>query len=174
MSQHVIVMPHGFVRVARTTSAILTGLFMVLSAGSAGAADLPARKAGLWELSKSTADDPRPLPKVFQCTDAATDASLAENAFLAEYLGCSEQSSRRDGDGWVIEATCESEAGPVKHTTRLSGDFQKGYTMAQVATFADLGMTVSQDVTAVYVGVCDGGLKPGEISVSGMAYPLPE
>ena len=136
------------------------------------ASDLPQRAAGLWELKKAVADEPRALPAILQCSDAATDAALGANAFLAKTDSCERIEVARDGDKWRIESLCNSEAGPVEEVTLLSGDFDSGYTMEQVATFSDYDMEVRQTVTARRIGDCGAGQEPGNVYIGGQAFSL--
>lgn len=145
----------------------------IFAPAMARAADLPERAPGLWKLSRTVVDDSRPQPKVLQCSDAETDAALAENAFLAEYLGCSEMTSRAEGDGWIIEATCDTDAGPAETVARLTGDFSTGYEVSQTSRFPDLGISVTQTTKAAYLGDCEADLSPGQIFIGGAAFSLP-
>ena len=66
--------------------------------GTFSADDLPSRAPGLWELVKNVVDDPRPLPAMRQCTDAATDRMLGGN--IGDLLAVRQYLDARRG-GWA-------------------------------------------------------------------------
>ena len=76
---------------------IYTAFFVVIFATSASAAELPARKAGLWEIASSASG--RSM-KMQQCIDASTDQALQSRGGAAGGNDCSKRDVQRSGAQW--------------------------------------------------------------------------
>jgi len=88
----------------------------ILVSASAAAAELPVRKAGLWELRVAVDGVNDPDQTMQQCTDQATDKAMmaAFSGIQAEV--CSKQETKAVGDTIVIEAVCR--IGPITMNSR--------------------------------------------------------
>jgi hypothetical protein len=134
------------------------------------ALDLPARKAGLWEL-KMTGESAQMPPQVMQqCIDAATDKTMNEKFSGAQGM-CSKQELRKSGNTIVAEASCKS--GDMATTTQsvFDGDFDSAYTV-KIATTIEGGAArpslsgkTNMTIEAKWLGPCKAGQKPGDIEM---------
>jgi Protein of unknown function (DUF3617) len=127
-----IVMPVGVHRESRfvrleTLMGRLGMAFVVLAcAVPALAADLPARKAGLWEMT--TTANGRTLP-IKQCIDAATDQAMQANASPASQRSCSKRDIQKSGDTTTVDSVCTTDGKTLTHHMVITGSFESGYTM---------------------------------------------
>lgn len=133
------------------------------------ALDLPARKAGLWEL-KMTHENAQVPPQVMQqCIDAATDKAMNEK-FSGGQGMCSKQDIRKSGNTIVAESSCKT--GDVATTTRavFEGDFNSAYTvkisMEGGAARPPSGGKTSMTIEAKWLGPCKAGQRPGDVEMS--------
>lgn len=135
------------------------------------ALDLPARKAGLWEL-KMTHDNAQAPPQIMQnCIDAATDKAMNEK-FSGGQGMCSKQDIRKSGNTIVAESSCKT--GDMAMTMRavFYGDFDSAYTVKVSttneggATRPPVGGTTNMTIEARWLGPCKAGQKPGDIEMS--------
>jgi hypothetical protein len=132
----------------------------------AAADELPARKAGLWELTRSA---PRPeFPSTVQkiCLDANTDALLYKAGTSWGRQACSKLDIHRSGSRVEVNSVCK--IGPSQATTHhvmtLSGD--NAY-HEDIAVHFDppVGKTSDSTTTqdAKWIGACPADMKPGDI-----------
>jgi Protein of unknown function (DUF3617) len=135
------------------------------------ALDLPARKAGLWEL-KLTHESGQAPPQVMQhCIDAATDKAMNEK-FSGGQGMCSKQDIRKSGTTIVAESSCKT--GDMAMTTRavFDGDFNSAYTvkisteMEGSAARPPVGGKTNMTMEAKWLGPCKAGQKPGDVEMS--------
>ena len=78
------------------------GLLMVLAAWPAAAADMPARKPGLWEIKMNFENRDVPGQSMQQCIDAATDAIMQSSASNIGSQNCSKRDVVKSGDTMTI------------------------------------------------------------------------
>jgi hypothetical protein len=150
--------------------AALIGLLILAGSFAPATADelnLPARKAGLWQMSMAVAGFPMVTK---QCVDAATDKAMMQKSFARNADKCSEFTSARKGTTITVDATCSLAGGAVARTHAvISGDFQSEYTVdattdmtggpAQVPRHSE----IRQDVK--WLGACPANMKPGDIEM---------
>jgi Protein of unknown function (DUF3617) len=139
--------------------------------------DLPARRAGHWEIRIVT-EKPAGAPTMDTqvCLDAATDRELMEFGLRISKDACSRFDMKRTGGNLVIDSQCTF--GPVSSTTRtiMSGDFQTTYTIRIEGKTDGLPLSNTpkgpQDMslvqTARWTGAtCPDGMKPGDFTLPG-------
>ena len=138
----------------------------------ATAADLPSRKAGLWEITMTVAGL-NMTQTVKQCIDAATDAKMLEMGKESQAqpgMKCTSGGPRKDGAGYVAESSCSGNG--TKMTTRsvFTGDFQSTYRSESttkftppVSGFSEQKMTMD----AHWKGPCEAGQRPGDMIMPG-------
>ena len=152
----------------------------LVCAAPAAAIDLPARKAGLWEI-KMTMDD-RNLPaQTFQhCIDAETDKLMNSFGGAMRQDMCSKQDVQQVGSTYVVDSVCK--LGPSTTTSHgvVSGDFSSAYTV-KVTSKREGGLdipglnvpgllgdaTSHTTIDAKWTGACKADQKPGDIVVAG-------
>ena len=137
----------------------------VVFAGPAAALDLPARKAGLWEIKMVLEDSKMAPPVMQQCIDATTDKLLQEK-FSVGQESCSRHDVSRSGSTIVIDATCKF--GDMATTTHavFEGDFDSAYTV-KIATTLGGGAKKNMTMQARWLGSCKPGQKPGDVEMPG-------
>jgi uncharacterized protein DUF3617 len=124
----------------------------VVCATPAAALDLPARKAGLWEIKMTLEDAKVPGPAMQQCVDAATDKLLHEK-FSVGQESCSKHEVSRSGGTIVIDSEFE-------------GDFDSAYTV-KVSTTREGGAKHNMTMQAKWLGPCKADQKPGDVEMPG-------
>jgi hypothetical protein len=150
-------------------------VFLILAGVMPAAADeIPARKAGLWEIRTVTLEirtrrensNARPPASFQQCTDAATDRKLMlATGFLSI---CPRNDVLRSSDGFAIDSACTIGDETHKTHTAITGSFDSAYTMTGTYTFAGSAVPtgwaeMTEMKEAKWLGPCTAGQKPGDI-----------
>ena len=99
-------------------------------AGPVMAAELPPRKAGLWEMT-TTSNGRTMLIK--QCLDAATDQAMQENAGLTPERSCSKRDLQKSGDTTTVDSVCTIAGKTLTNHMVITGSFDSGYTMTMTS-----------------------------------------
>ncbi len=99
------------------------------AATSAAALDLPARKAGLWEMTLTFEGRNLPSQVTKSCIDATTDKMMSSFGGGMSQQNCSQQNVRRDGKALIVDSVCQF--GHTKTTSHavVTGSFDSGYTV---------------------------------------------
>jgi hypothetical protein len=113
-------------------------ILTVIGALPAPAAELPTRKAGLWEVKMSFENRNVPGQVIQQCIDAATDQMMQSSAGSATQTACTKRDVQRSGSTITIDATCTVGGKTTNSHSVISGSFDSAYTM-----------TVTSDSTTV-------------------------
>lgn len=137
---------------------------------SAAAADAPARKSGLWEITTSMAGPHGMAQTMQQCIDEKTD-KLTENAGMQEARqNCSKNDIRREGNKVITESVCKMEGTTATTRGEFSGDFSSNYRGDIRSSYnppmqgmKDMQMTIA----AKWLGPCKAGMKPGDVMMPG-------
>jgi hypothetical protein len=147
----------------RTTFAILVSLCVALPAF---AADMPMRKAGLWEI-KSKAGKDATERTMQQCTDAATDQQLTSSSGGMTKEECSKRDVSAKGNVTTIDSVCTS--GGKTHTSHIvvTGSFESAYTADITSKEEGDSKDTNTTLDAKYLGACKSGQKPGDVIMSG-------
>lgn len=133
---------------------------LVLSVTAASAAELPARKAGLWSLSMKNPDGR--TVSMQQCVDPKTDAALQSMSGGIAQRACSKRDIQKSGDTTTIDTVCAIAGKTQTGHTVITGSFDTGYTM--VLTIQTAGMpTRTINMAAKWTGPCAAGQKPGDM-----------
>jgi hypothetical protein len=145
--------------------------FALVSASPATALDLPARKAGLWEIKMAFEGRSIPPQTMQQCIDAATDKQMNSIGGSMAQESCSKQDVQKVGGTIVVDSVCQ--IGPAKMTSHgvISGDFNSAYTVKIASTReggpAVPGMpadgTTNMTMDAKWLGACKADQRPGDI-----------
>jgi hypothetical protein len=140
-------------------------------ASAASAAEMPQRKAGLWDLKMTFESRGVPPQSMQQCVDAATDKLMSSNFGGMTKEACSQQDIKTAGGTIMVDSVCKfGEATTISHAT-ITGSFDSAYTVRVTSTRkggpAIPGMTPGQPVNmtieAKWLGACKAGQKPGDI-----------
>ena len=147
---------------------LLPAILCFLTAGAA-AQDAPKRKSGLWEISMSSPQMPKPMVSR-QCVDEKTD-DFGRGASRGGPEKCSKKSVRREGGNVIVESVCQLEGSTATTRGVFSGDFNASYKGEMTTRFAPpLHGTAESKMSfqARLTGACAPGQKPGDVAVQGM------
>ena len=100
----------------------------LLVAAPALAQEIPARKAGLWEMTMTFEGLGAPPQTMQQCIDAATDKAMQDMSQGVRGQGCSKRETKKVGDTIVFDSVCNMGAGHDLARV-VTGDFNSAYTV---------------------------------------------
>ena len=112
---------------------VACALFAPVVATQAASMDTPKRKPGLWQQTVTTTGLAVPPQSMSMCTDEKTDDLIASRAGQAQE--CQQQSIRREGGAFVVDAVCRSGGTTIRTHGRFSGDFAIRYSGELRSTF---------------------------------------
>jgi hypothetical protein len=134
-------------------------LLVVAGAMPASAADLPPRKAGLWEM-KTTVTSGQ-VVSMQQCIDAKSDEAMQANSTANAQRDCSKRDVQKSGGTITIDSVC-TMAGKARTThTVITGNFDSSYSMAITAQ-SEGAAAHSINIEAKWLGPCGADMKPGD------------
>jgi len=155
----------------RQISAVVLALaFAAVSTACFAAMDIPARKAGLWQVTMTFEGRNLPQQNIKQCIDAATDKMMNSMGGQMSKENCSKQDMQRVGNTIVADSVCKFGAGTSISHAVMTGDFNSAYTvkidskhegamMPGMPARGDTRMTVE----AKWLGPCAADQKPGDM-----------
>jgi len=131
------------------------------------------RKAGLWEMRLSMADNDF-VQTMRLCVDEASEAKMSVWGGQTTKEMCSRNNVTRRPDGtWAFSSVCDmGSGGTVTTAGTASGDFQKRYQVR--AETSTVGAAVPQmnrastlTIDASWQGPCEAGMKGGDMVLPG-------
>ena len=149
--------------------------FTLVCASPAAALDLPARKAGLWELKMNFEGRTIPPQTIQQCIDAATDKQMNSIGGNMGRETCSKQDVQKVGSTIVVDSVCQVGAAKTTSHGVISGDFNSAYTV-KVSSKREGGPAVpgmpadgtsNMSMEAKWLGACKADQKPGDMIMAG-------
>ena len=158
-------MSHRFA-VRATVAVFLSGCLLLPAV--AAAQDMPKRKPGLWQQTVTMSGPGMPPQSMSMCTDEKTDNLITEQAGANK--SCSQQSVRRQGNAYVVDAVCKDGTTTVRTHGTFTGDFASRYSGDLRTTFEPPmhGMKeMNQKIDARWVSPCKPGQKPGDVQMEG-------
>ena len=137
----------------------------------ARAAELPLRKAGLWEMKLVRAGSPLPEVTMQHCTDETTDRDMATAASPLSKEICSKRDTAQTATGYVSDSECSVAGVSMTTHSEITGDFNSAYTV-KTTSHSDrpaggLPGDVVTTIEAKWLGPCKPGQKPGDIVMPG-------
>jgi Protein of unknown function (DUF3617) len=134
-------------------------LLVLAGAVPLSAAELPPRKAGLWEM-KTTVTSGRTI-STQQCVDAKTDEVMQANSATNARRDCSKRDVQKSGSTITIDSVCTTAGKPKTVHTVINGSFDSAYTM--VITSDTEGMPArTLNIESKWLGPCAVDQKPGD------------
>lgn len=140
------------------------------------AAQLPARKPGLWEVTLRS--DDLVLPRrgqmkpqaqtVLMCTDPKVEAVMLF-AVVPGQEHCTSVTSRQlktqPDESWAIHTTCSVHGNPVQAQMQITGDLQSRYHGTYEVKFPNSPISNTGRVVfdGRWLGDCKPGQKPGDM-----------
>ena len=136
----------------------------------ADTAQLPTRKAGLWQIQMQHEGSRIPNMSIEQCTDEAVDREFTSEFAPAAKNTCSKTDIQKTATGYVSESVCTVAGATVTSHAETSGDFNSDYTV-KVTSHSEGGKLGTRDskmtVSAKWAGACKDGQKPGDVVMPG-------
>jgi hypothetical protein len=143
-------------------------LAVIFAAGAAHAQDVPKRKSGLWEITRTTVRT-EGKPKVIQwCIDQKTDNAVYQLAEGMRNESCKVDKMKREGDKLLVDGVCT--LGTTHSTSKthavITGSFDSAYKIESTSIY-DPPMRGkaegSSTMSARWVGPCKPDQKPGDV-----------
>jgi hypothetical protein len=137
----------------------------------AAAAELPIRKAGLWDLKMTIEGRNTAAPAMQHCTDPSTDKLMTSNFGNLGREDCSKRDIQVAGRTITVDSICTFSG--MKMTTHavIGGDFNSAYTVKLTSTReggpAAAGGTTTMTIEAKWLGACKADQKPGDMILPG-------
>jgi hypothetical protein len=144
---------------------------ILFCAAPALALDMPARKAGLWEMKMEFNGRRLPAQVMRQCIDAASDKLMNANFGASAQGACAKQDMHNRGGTITVDSVCKfGDATTTSHAV-VTGSFDSTYTVDVTSTrqggrplpgVAPGGQT-RMTIAAKWLGPCAAGQKPGDV-----------
>jgi hypothetical protein len=145
-------------------------LLAVLPALDAGAAELPVRKPGLWEMKVVKSGSPLPEMTMQHCTDESTDKQMSTGLAPAANDVCSKHEFQRTATGYVTDSVCSVAGVSISSHSDITGDFNSAYTVKSTSHSGGPAGAPRDAVTTIeakWLGACKADQKPGDIVMPG-------
>ena len=151
------------------TRRAISTLLITLVAMPAVAAEMPSRKAGLWEIKTSAGNG----VAIRQCIDPATDQMMQSLAGLGPGPGagappqCSKRDVQKTGDTVTIDSTCTVAGKTVSTHAVVTGSFDSAYTMTVTSQGDGIPAGArTMTMSAKWLGPCAADQRPGDMIMS--------
>jgi len=135
----------------------------MIAASAAIAADMPKRKAGLWEI-KSQMDDMPSGPPIQMCIDQSSDNLMQQQS--KEKSDCGTPDIKKSAGSTTVHSVCRSEGSTMTIDAVYTGSFDSGYKSDMKMHYAppQHGMSDAHMIQeAKWLGPCKPGQKPGDV-----------
>jgi hypothetical protein len=140
---------------------ICTVFCFLVFAISASAAELPARKAGLWEITSSASGR---AMKMQHCIDGSTDQAMQGHGGAAAASDCSKRDVQKSRSTMTVDSVCTVAGKAVTSHIVVNGSFDSEYTMAITSQGGGVpGGQSGVTLTARWLGPCAADQKPGDM-----------
>jgi hypothetical protein len=146
-------------------------LLWAASVLTAGAGELPTRKAGLWEVKILKTSAPLPEMTVQHCTDEATDKQMTATFQPASKEICSRNETQQTATGYTTDSVCTVSGVSMTSHADITGDFNSAYTVTVTSHSQGGAAGAPRDNTmtlqAKWLGACKADQKAGDIVIPG-------
>jgi hypothetical protein len=153
---------------ARTSALAIAVLGCVAGAAAltAGAADLPVLKSGLWEVSRAGSQQTDKKLVTSMCLDESVQAEMREFSMGVAKEMCTQNDRTIEGDHMTVTATCK--LGPTTMKTRSVMVFtgNTSYHTDATASYDPPFMNMTEAKSTIdgkWVGPCKPGQQPGDV-----------
>ena len=150
-------------------------LLASLPAPAVHAAELPVRKAGLWEM-KVVKTGAVPEMTMQHCTDETTDKQMSTAFSPMSKEICSKNDVQQTATGYTTDSVCSVAGVSMTSHSDISGDFNSAYTIKSTSHREGGPAGVPRDATttieAKWLGACKVDQKPGDIVMPGGGFKL--
>jgi hypothetical protein len=135
-------------------------ILAVVGSTPAFAAEMPARKPGLWEIKMSFENPSLPAQSLKQCVEAGSDRLMPAGAASAQ-SNCSKRDVQRSGNTTTIEATCTLAGKTLNTRVTIAGNLDSAYTMTLTSEGDAIpGGKSTMTMSATWLGPCAAGQNP--------------
>ena len=145
-------------------------LLASLPAPAVHAAELPVRKAGLWEM-KVVKTGAVPEMTMQHCTDETTDKQMSTAFSPMSKEICSKNDVQQTATSYATDSVCSAAGVSMTSHSDISGDFNSAYTIKSTSHREGGPAGVPRDSTttieAKWLGACKPDQKPGDIVMPG-------
>ena len=155
--------------IAALTAAVASFIAAVPALRAGDDIDLPARKAGQWELVTVMDEGNGPKEQALTiCIDGEMEKNTVGASKLDHQQNCTRYEVKKASDKITVEARCKFNERDVESTTEMSGDFASAFQVKIDSTTSGTDGTRSVSVkrsitqTGKYLGESCGDLKAGE------------
>lgn len=164
-------------RPAALVFAITFPLALGGNAAPTSAQDYPKLKAGQWETTTTSSDNPgAPQSKIQMCTDDTVQKQMMNIGEGMRREMCSKADIRREGGKFVGDSVCKIGAGTMTSHSVMTVQGDTAYKTVVSATYDPpfMGMTASTTtIEGRNVGPCRDGLEPGDVvTATGQKFNL--
>ncbi len=146
----------------------IAGICGLALAGSALAAEPPVLKSGLWEVSRTSSQQPDRKSLTTMCLDESVQAQMREFGMGAAKEMCSQNERNVQGNKMTMTATCQLGPTTMKTSSVMTFNGNTSYHMDGTATY-DPPMASMKEmkstVDAKWVGACRPGQQPGDVTL---------
>jgi len=148
-----------------------TCLLAVLPAPGFGAAEIPLRKPGLWEMKMARVSSALPEVTMQHCTDETTDKEMSTAFSPISKEICSKRDIQKTATGYATDSVCSVGGMSMTSHSEITGDFNSAYTV-KTTTHSEHGPTglphdSTTTIEAKWLGACKPDQKPGDIVMPG-------
>ena len=148
----------------RPRSLLLFALLAASLVGSVQAAEMPKRKAGLWEIN-TRMDGMPAMGAIQQCIDQNTDDLMQQQA-RKEKQNCSVIDITPLGNKVTVHSVCKVQSSTATTDAVFIGSFDSSYKGDMHTRFSPPMHGTSEtkmSFDARWIGPCKPGQKPGEV-----------
>ncbi len=146
-------------------------LLALAPALEARAAEIPVRKAGLWEMKMVKTGSPLPEMTMQHCTDETTDKAMTAAASPMAKEVCSKNDIQQTATGYAADSVCSVAGVSMTSHSEISGDFNSAYTVKTTSHSqggpAGMPRDTTMTIEAKWLGACKPDQKPGDIVMPG-------
>jgi hypothetical protein len=139
-----------------------------LAGAGALAADLPVLKSGLWELTRSTPQQPEAKHLTTMCLDESVQAEMREFGLGVAKELCSKSDRRVEGNHLIIDAICKLGTTTMTTHSVMTFSGNTAYHTEGSATYDPPLMNMSEAKSSIdgkWAGECPPGQQPGDIKL---------
>ena len=137
----------------------------------AATAELPVRKAGLWEIKIKLTGGAAPTAMMKHCTDETVDRQMSTMFNPLAQQPCPSNDIQKHADRYTIDSVCRADNKSVTLHSDITGDFTTSY-MVVTETKTQEGPDSEPAITNMtlegrYLGACKPEQKPGDVVMAG-------
>jgi hypothetical protein len=147
-------------------------IFSLLCATASSAAELPTRKAGLWDVKMVFEGRNLPARTMQQCVDAKSDKLMNSNFGGGNgNEACSKRDIHQSAGTITVDSICKFGAATTTSHAVVTGSFDSAYTMRVTSTREGgtplpgtvPGQATQMTIEAKWLGPCKPDQKPGDV-----------